>query len=334
MIQEFIKEIVKIDSPSGYTDNAINHLKEKYSQMGYKTKFTNKKALFVSANDNVKFALSSHVDTLGAMVKNIKSDGTIKITQIGRFPNNSFEGEYIRIITRDKKIITGTFLLNNPSSHVNKDVAKTERTEDNMSIRLDAEVKSASDTENLGIEIGNYIFFNPRYEYTETGFVKTRFLDDKACVGIFMDILSNHKDLIEKHSVGFYFSNYEEVGHGAAYGIPESVEELLMADMGVVGEDVKGDEYSVSICPKDSIGPYDYDLTNELVSIAKEKKINYKIDVFPYYGSDGSAALSAGCGFRVALIGPGVSASHGVERTHIKALNATKELIMEIIQRR
>jgi len=334
MINEFIKEIVQIDSPSGYTDKAVNHLKEKFDTLGYKTILTNKKALFVSARENVKCAVTAHVDTLGGMVRAIKSDGTLKISQIGGYPNNSFEGEYVKVITRSGNLITGTFLINNPSTHVNREVSKTERTTDNMFIRLDAEVRTAEETKALGISTGDYVLFNPRFEFTETGFVKTRFLDDKACVGIFMELLTEYKEIMEKHDVGFFFSNYEEVGHGAASGIPDSVKELLVADMGVVGDGVEGDEYSVSICPKDSTGPYDYDLTTELINIAKEKNIKYKIDVFPYYGSDGSAALSAGSNFRVALISPGVSASHGVERTHIKGLNATRDLILEFIKRR
>ncbi|MGE3063133.1 MAG: M42 family metallopeptidase [bacterium] len=334
MINDYIREIVKIDSPSGYTDKAIQHLKEKFAKIGYETIVTNKKALFVSNGKNVSCAVSVHVDTLGGIVRRIKSDGSLMIAQIGGYPNNSFEGEYVKIITRDNRIYSGTYLINNPSTHVNRDVSKTERSTDNMFVRLDAEVVSAEATKKLGIEVGDYVLFDPKYQFTETGFVKSRFLDDKACVGILMDVLSNCKDLIDNHSVGFFFSNYEEVGHGASSGIPSSVKELLVADMGVVGEGVEGDEYSVSICPKDSTGPYDYELTAELLKLAKDKNLNYKLDIFPYYGSDGSAALSAGCDLRVALIGPGVSASHGVERTHIKALNATRDLIIEYIKSR
>lgn len=332
MLVDLIKEIVSIDSPSGYTDNIINHIKRKLTQKEYICEITKKGALLISANKNMKYVLSSHIDTLGGMVRSIGGDGTLKITQIGGYPNNSFEGEYVNVLTKDNKKISGTFLLHNPSAHVNSEVSKSERKSDNMCIRLDAEVSNQQQVKTLGIEVGNYVFFNPRFEYTETGFVKTRFLDDKACAGIFLDILLNNYDLIKKSPIGFFFSNYEEVGHGAAYGIPESTEELIVADMGVVGDGVEGDEYSVSICAKDSSGPYDYNVRMNLTDIAIKNSICYKTDVFPYYGSDGSAALRAGCGFKVGLIGPGVSASHGVERTHIKGLNATKELIIGYIK--
>ncbi|MDD3802948.1 MAG: M42 family metallopeptidase [bacterium] len=334
MINEFIREIVSIDSPSGYTEKAIAHLQKRFSDGGYSVSLTNKKALFVSNGKPVSSAVSVHVDTLGGIVRKVKPDGSLLITQVGGFPNNSFEGEYVRVATRSGNVVTGTYLINNPSTHVNREVSKTERTTDNMHVRLDAEVKTPKETENLGIEIGDYVFFDPRFQFTDTGFVKSRFLDDKACVGVLMDILLNNQDIVNQHNVGFFFSNYEEVGHGAAFGIPSGVKELLVADMGVVGDGVEGDEYSVSICPKDSTGPYDYELTGELIGLAKNKHISYKVDVFPYYGSDGSAALSAGCDLRVALIGPGVSASHGVERTHIKGLKATKELVLEFIMKR
>lgn len=334
MIREFIREIVEIDSPSGYTDNAINHLKNKFLKMGYSVFKTNKGALIVAPRENVEFMVSVHVDTLGGMVRSVKSDGSLKIAQIGGYPNSSFEGEYVRVLARNGKTFTGTYLISNPSTHVNREVSKTERSTENMFIRLDEEVKSGQQTKDLGIEAGDYVFFDARFQLTESGFVKSRFLDDKACVSILMDILANDAETVSKHNVGFFFSNFEEVGHGAAHGIPSSVKELLVADMGVVGEGVEGDEFSVSICPKDSTGPYDYSLTGELIDTAKRIGIPHKIDLFPYYGSDGSAALSAGHDLRVALIGPGVSASHGVERTHVKGLNATKNLILEYIKSR
>jgi len=329
---EQIKELVSTPSPSGYTEDIILKIKAILEGAGYKPQVTNKGALLVSLTPEPVLVISAHVDTLGGMVSRIKDDGTLEITEIGGYPLNSFEGEYVTVRSSDGRDVRGTFLLNNPAAHVNKEVGKAERKLDSMHIRLDAEVKSREDVEKLGISIGDFVFFDPRFEYTKTGFVKSRFMDDKACAGIFMDILLNHRDEVAGKTVAFYVSNYEEVGHGAAAGLPESAKEMLVADMGVVGDNVAGDEFSVSICAKDSSGPYDYEIRRKLTELAEKNGIPYKIDVFPYYGSDGSAALRAGHNLRVGLIGPGVSASHGVERTHEKGIMATEELILAYIK--
>ncbi len=329
---EQIKSLVAVPSPSGYTAHVISYVKGVLEKAGYEPQITNKGALLVPLAEDPVLIVSAHVDTLGGMVSRIKDDGTLEITEIGGYPPNSFEGEYVTVRTSEGRDFRGTFLLNNPAAHVNREVSKAERKLDNMHIRLDAEVKSREETEKLGISVGDFVFFDPRFEYTDTGFVKSRFMDDKACAGIFMDILLNHADEIRNRPVAFYFSNYEEVGHGAAAGLPESAKEMLVADMGVVGDNVAGDEFSVSICAKDSSGPYDYDMRRKLTELAKKNGIPYKIDVFPYYGSDGSAALRAGHNIRVGLIGPGVSASHGVERTHEKGIKATEDLILEYIK--
>jgi len=327
-----IEELVAIPSPSGYTTNIISLIKEVLEEAGYSPLVTNKGALLVSLSPEPLLVVSAHIDTLGGMVKRIKDDGTLEITEIGGYPLNSFEGEYLTVRTQKDVDFRGTFLLNNPAAHVNREVGKAERKLENMHIRLDAEVRSREDVEKLGISVGDFVFFDPRFEYTETGFVKSRFMDDKACAGIFMDILLNHYEEIDGRDVAFYFSNYEEVGHGAAAGLPPSAKEMLVADMGVVGEGVAGDEFSVSICAKDSTGPYDYEMRRKLVELAEENEIPYRVDVFPYYGSDGSAALRAGQDLRVGLIGPGVSASHGVERTHEKGIMATEQLILAYIK--
>jgi len=329
---DILKKIISIDSPSGYTDNAINEITKMLDGKGYIVKRTVKGALLVSACENPLTVVSAHVDTLGGMIKSINSDGTLEITQIGGYPPNSFEGEYVTILTGSSKRYTGTFLLKNPSAHVNKDVVATERKMSNMFIRLDIESNSAVKTREAGIGVGDFVMFDPRFTYLDTGFVKTRFLDDKACCSVLLDILINDVDAVKSSKTCFFFSNYEEVGHGAAAGIPESVERMIAADMGVVGDNVEGDEFSVSICAKDSNGPYDYEFRNTLKELAVKFNIPYKIDVFPYYGSDGGAALSAGYSLKVALIGPGISASHGIERTHIKGMNATRDLIKAYIR--
>jgi len=330
-----LKEILGIHSPTGYTIDVINHIESLFN--GTKdsklhiTK-TNKGALLVSLTENPELVVTGHIDTLGAMVKEINRDGTLAITELGSYPLNSFEGEYVTIRNTKGKLFRGTFLLNNPASHVNRKVGTDKRELDNMSVRLDVLVNDDEDVRKLGIEVGDFIFYDTRFETTDTGFVKSRFLDDKACAAVMIELIKEYAAKGKEKNVGFYFSNYEEVGHGSSTGFPESVKELLVLDMAVIGFGCNGKEDAVSICVKDSSGPYDFTVNEKLRKLADKNKINYVIDIYPYYGSDGSAAVRSGYDVKVGLIGPGVSASHGVERTHEKGLEATYKLTKAYIE--
>lgn len=321
-----LKDILAINSPTGYTTEVISYIEGLFKGLDVKITKTNKGSLLVSFTDEPGLVVTGHIDTLGAMVKEIKDNGTLAITRIGGLELNSFEGEYVTIRNYKGECYRGTFLLNNPASHVNKSLNETKRSLDNMSIRLDELVRNADDVKKLNINVGDFIFYDTRFEYTSSGFVKSRFLDDKACAAVMIELIKDYAAAGSKPNVGFYFSNYEEVGHGSCVGIPDSAVELLVLDMAVIGEGCTGREDAVSICVKDSSGPYDFDVTNKLRNLAIESKIDFVTDIYPYYGSDGSAALAAGYDVRVGLIGPGVSASHGVERTHEKALDETYKL--------
>lgn len=328
-----LETLLKINSPTGFTLDVIKFIEDQFrrNEKLFISK-TNKGALLVSFTENPGLVLSGHIDTLGAMVKEIKNDGTLGITQLGSYPLNSFEGEYVTVRNSEGKLYRGTFLLNNPADHVNRTVRTAERTLSSMSVRLDELVSSDKDTSERGINPGDFIFFDTRFEFTDSGFVKSRFLDDKACAAVMIELIKNLSRNKKTYDVGFYFSNYEEVGHGSSTGIPDSVCELLVLDMAVIGDGCTGKEDAVSVCAKDSSGPYDFIVTNKLKMLAKKNKINFVVDIYPHYGSDGSAAMLAGYDFRVGLIGPGVSASHGVERTHSKALTETYNLAKAYIE--
>lgn len=328
-----LETILKINSPTGYTVEVINFIEQLFS--GNKNLFikkTNKGSLLISFSECPELIVTGHIDTLGAMVKEIKSDGTLEITTLGGYPLNSFEGEYVTVRNSKRKLFRGTFLLNNPASHVNKNVGTDKREPRNMSIRIDELVDCDTDIKKLGISVGDFIFYDNRFEYTKSGFVKSRFLDDKACAAIMIELIKDLSKGKTKRSLGFYFSNYEEVGHGSCVGIPDCAVELLVLDMAVIGDGCAGREDAVSICAKDSSGPYDLMMTDKLRNLALKNKINFEIDIYPYYGSDGSAAQRAGYDVRVGLIGPGVSASHGVERTHQNALSETYNLTKAYIE--
>ena len=273
--------------------------------------------------------MTAHVDTLGLMVKEIKPSGRLKMALLGGFMWNAVEWEGVTIRTHGDKRYRGTVLPSNPSTHVNNKLGSIERTADLMEVRIDARTISAADTRALGIEVGDFIFLDPRVEVTDTGFIRSRHLDDKAGVAaIYGALLALHDAALSPaQDTTFLIANYEEVGHGGAAGLPMSLAELLTIDMAALGDGQNSDEYSVTICVKDSSGPYHFDMNNKLRRIAAEFDIPAKTDIYPYYGSDGSAYWRAGGDARVGLIGPGVEASHAYERTHKDSMPHTTHLI-------
>lgn len=330
-ILDTAKKLLEKDSPSGFCYEIMEDIKDLAEGFGYEFELTRKGCGIITVEGNSServIGLTAHVDTLGAMVRSITGDGTLKFTLIGGPIVPTLDSEYCKIRTREGKIYTGTFLSTSPSAHVFKDSATLERKTENMQIRIDEEVSSKEDVLALGIDSGDYIFIDPKTTIKSNGFIKSRFLDDKGSVACLMGLLellssSNQKP---KYTTKIIISTYEEVGHGASY-IPEEITELLSVDMGCIGDDLNCTEYDVSICAKDSSGPYDFGMVTKLVNLAKENNLSYALDIYPFYGSDVSAALAAGQNIKGALIGPGVHASHGMERTHYRALENTIKLL-------
>lgn len=327
-----LEKLLNISSPTGNTNKAINFVEKLFKDLKISTRRTVKGALIATIegkNKNKEVTLSAHIDTLGGMVKEIKSNGRLKISQLGGYAWNTIEGEHVAIETLQGRVYTGTILTTKASSHVHgSETSSIERNGDNMEIRIDERVSSKEDTIKLGINVGDFVSFDPRVVVTESGFIKSRHLDDKSGVMVILAIAKTLMDnKIKPHyTTNFFISTYEEVGHGAAAAIPEKTFEFLAIDMAAPGDGQTSDEFSVTICAKDSSGPYDYELRKKLIDLAIKENLNYKVDIYPYYGSDASAALKAGYDFRVGLIGPGVDASHSFERTHIDAINNTIKL--------
>lgn len=334
-ILRILENIMNIDSPSGYTKEIISYCIDLATKMGYQTHITKKGNLeiYVEGKDDYTVGFCAHVDTLGLMVRSIKSDGTLAFTNIGGPIIPTLDGEYCRIITRDQRLYTGTILSNSPAAHVYSDAKDKARTCDTMHIRIDEPVKTKEDVVNLGINNGDYIAIDTKLSLTESGFIKSRFLDDKLSVAILFGLLNelHTLNIKPKHNLIITISTFEEVGHGSAY-INPAIDELIAVDMGCIGEDLACTEYDVSICAKDGSGPYDYDMTNHLIDLAKENNLQYAVDIYPFYSSDVSAALRGGQNIKGALIGPGVHASHGMERSHIEAVKNTLNLILAYIK--
>ena len=330
---DYIVKLTTTPSPTGYTTEIMDYIQSEVESFGYQASKTPKGGVLVTVpgtNEDQHRMVTAHLDTLGAMVRAIKADGRLKMDLVGGFGYPSIEGENCLIhVAKNGQTYTGTILMHQTSVHVYKDASTAERNQTNMEIRLDEKVKTAEETRALGIEVGDFISFDPRTVVTETGFIKSRHLDDKVSAAILIHLLKTYKEeSIElPYTTHFYFSNNEEIGYGANSSIPKQVVEYLAVDMGAMGDDQQTDEYTVSICVKDGSGPYHYELRQHLVSLAESHQIPYKLDIYPYYGSDASAAMRAGADVRHALLGAGIESSHSYERTHLDSVQATEQMV-------
>lgn len=337
-IARTLLRLIEIPSVAGHTEAALDFVAGELSAEGIPARRTAKGSLIATlpgvALQGGERTLSSHIDTLGAMVKEIKENGRLAWAPVGGYMFQTVEGENCTVQTTGGRSFTGTVLTTEPSVHVHDEPAKLERKLANMEIRLDERVRSRAETEALGVRVGDYVSFDPRPVRTASGFIKARHLDDKAGVAAMLAaarLLAQQgvKPAVTTH---LFFSAWEEVGHGASAGLPAMTREFLAVDMGAVGSGQASDEFSVSICAKDSGGPYHYGLRTHLTTLAEREGIPYRVDLYPHYGSDAGAALRGGLDALAALIGPGVDASHSYERTHLSALEATVRLLLAYLQ--
>ena len=332
-IKEQLYTLTSIPSPSSFTTKVTDYLLSELSSLGYSPERSNKGNVFVTlGGSGSPLVLAAHVDTLGAMVRSIKENGRLRPTTIGGHQWSTADGENCTIHTRDGRVYTGVVLNKEPSSHVADQ--KTELIEENMEILLDENVAFDQDTLALGIQTGDIIAMDPRTVVTESGYIKSRFLDDKLSAAILLGLARAVREDAWKlnRKVSLLFTVYEEVGHGGSV-VPDDTEEMISVDMGCVGSDLGCTERMVSICAKDSGGPYNYDLITALSNLAKEKKLDYAIDIYPHYGSDVETTLRAGYDIRHGLIGPGVYASHNYERSHMDGVRNTFELLKAYVTR-
>jgi putative aminopeptidase FrvX len=333
-LTEFLARLLNAPSPTGFTEQAITLAEEALAAFPTLKPARNRKGALLAEwpgqSETAPRALTAHVDTLGAMVKEIKTNGRLRLTAIGGFAWNTVEGEGVTVFAAGGEPVRGSLLLGKASGHVyGQQVRDTRREDEAMEVRLDAVTRNADETRGLGIQVGDFVAFDPRVELTN-GFVRSRHLDDKACVACILAAVKamQDADLLPVQRTHLLISNYEEVGHGAATGFPPDLSELVAVDMAAIGEGQTSDEFSATLCVKDSGGPYHHGLSQKLRRLAEAHGIAHKVDIYPYYGSDGEAYWRAGGDVAVALIGPGVDASHNYERTHTEALLATTQWIL------
>ena len=325
-------KLLAIDSPSGFTSSAAEWVRDTFFQLGCEAKITTKGGVLIDLggkNEQNALFLEAHADTLGCMVAEVKGNGRLRLTNLGGMNPYNAEAENVRVYTRSGRVIEGTCQLCNASIHVNLDYSSTSRKWDVMEIVLDEDVSSAAETRALGIEVGDIVCFDPRTRRTESGYLKSRFLDDKLSVGILLGFAKYLKDnaIVPERKVYAHVTVYEEVGHGGSASVPAGVTEAISVDMGCVGNGLQCTEKQVSICAKDSGGPYSYEVVGKLIEAAKKTGADYAVDIYPGYGSDVEATLRAGFDIRHGLIGAGVYASHGYERSHIDGVYSTLKVL-------
>ena len=320
--------LLAIDSPTGFTARAAAWVKEEFEALGFSASVTAKGGVLVclgGEDENDALLLQAHTDTLGAMVAEVKANGRLRLTALGGMRAENAETENVRVYTRAGKVYEGAVQLCNASVHVNGQYGETKRSFDTVEAVLDEAVSSLEETRALGIEVGDIVCFEPRTRITASGYIKSRFLDDKLSVGVLLGFAKYLRESgkTPARRVYAHVTVYEEVGHGGAGSVPAGVTESISVDMGCVGEGLSCTERQVSICVKDSGGPYSYEVVGKLIDAAKKEGASYALDVYPHYGSDVEATLSAGCDLRHGLIGPGVYASHGYERSHLDGIKNT-----------
>lgn len=335
-LKRFLADLLNTPSPTGDTEWAVSVVEQELQALGINSSRTTKGALIASLSglrtDRPR-AVSAHVDTLGAMVKEIKPSGRLKLSALNSVMWPTVESEGVSVATRSGRQVRGSVVLANGAAHVNEEAHTAARNGDTLEVRLDERTRSAEETRQLGVEVGDFVYFDPRFEASESGFVRSRFLDDKACVACLVAALKALRDngITPAQATTCQISNYEEVGHGGLDGLPKGLAEMLVLDMAALGDGLQGDEFHCTLCVKDSTGPYSKRLNDKLRAIADNAGIDLRLDIYPHYSSDGSAYWQGGGCAEVALIGPGVDTSHGYERTHADALHDTALLTAEYL---
>ena len=335
---QVMEELIQTPSPVSYYEEITPLLQKFAAALGYGMTFDRKRTGYIKvkgADSSRTICVGAHVDTLGLMVKRIDEDGMLRVRNLGGINFNSIEGESVTVHTRNGKKYTGLVACQYHSVHVFDEARTAIRDENNMMVILDEDVHTREDVRALGIENGDIISLEPHFTVTESGFIKSRFIDDKACVASAFTVIKYMKDhnLVPACDTWFAFPLYEEIGHGGSY-VPQEISAYIALDIGLIGPDNSGSEKKVSICVKDNFSPYDRELTGKIIEAAREEQIDHAVDVFYRYGTDANAAVRAGNNVYAAAFGMGTFSSHGMERTTIHAVEETGRLLLAYLLRK
>ena len=332
---QFFRELINVDSTTGQYEKIQALLCRILDEMGYPYHTLHKGGVIADlGGEGDPLVVTAHLDDIGLMVRHINKDGTLQVCPVGGLYPFYCVTENVRIYTRSGQVITGTICRTPNSIHVTEDELRQTLPDfrTNVCVVVDADVHGEQETRSLGIETGDMVALEPRFTLAN-GYLKSRFIDDKACVSVLLSSMKTIKEqnLPLSRKVYAYFAVYEEIGHGTTW-LPSGTKDILALDIAPTGPDQNSDEHKVSIFAKDSRFPYHYGMTRELQNLAIRENIDHVMDIFtPHYGTDGDASILAGYDIRHAAIGPGTANSHGYERTHIDGLRSTYQLLMAYI---
>ena len=324
------ERLLAADSTTGQYEEVQQVLCDILEEQGYPYQLTHKGGVIADlGGEGNPLVVTAHLDDIGLMVRHVNADGTLNVCPVGGLYPFYCVTENVRIYTRAGKVFTGAICRTPNSIHVTEEELRSVHPDfrTNVCVVLDEDVKTAADTKALGIDTGDMIALEPRLQYSN-GYIKSRFIDDKACAAVLLTAMKAKKGKKLPRKVYAYFAMFEEIGHGTTW-MPEGVKDVLAVDIAPTGPQQNSDERKVSIFAKDSRFPYHWAMTNELIQAAKAAGVDYVMDIFtPHYGTDADGSVMAGYDIRHAAMGPGTANSHGYERTHIEGLKNTYDLLM------
>ncbi|HLA32057.1 MAG TPA: osmoprotectant NAGGN system M42 family peptidase [Pseudomonas sp.] len=331
-LHKVLLEMLAIPSPTGFTDTIVRYVAARLEELGIPFELTRRgtiRATLKGRQNSPDRAVSAHLDTIGAIVRELQGNGRLGLAPVGCWSSRFAEGSRVSLFT-DQGVLRGSILPLMASGHAfNTEVDQLPISWDHVELRLDAYSNTRADCETLGIAVGDFVAFDPLPEFTESGHISARHLDDKAGVAALLTALKAIQESAREPEIDCHplFTITEEVGSGAAAALPWDVSEFVGIDIAPVAPGQQSSEHTVSVAMQDSGGPYDYHLSRQLLRLAGAHEIPVRRDLFRYYHSDAQSAITAGHDIRIALLAFGCDATHGYERTHTDSLKALSSLL-------
>lgn len=337
-LKSFLLELLNIPSPTGYTDAIVRRVCKELEHLGVEYELTRRGAIRANLAGKQRSpdrAIVTHLDTLGAMVKEKKENGRLAIVPVGHWSSRFAEGARVRIFT-DSTVYRGTILPLMASGHTfNEMIDKQPVSWEQVEVRIDEAIESKEGLNEIGVEIGDFIAIDTNPEILANGYINSRHLDNKAGVALVMaTVEAIVKDRVQLPvDCHILFTISEETGSGASAVLHGDVAEMVTIDNGTQAQGQNSSEFGATIAMADSTGPFDYHLTHFLIDLCKENNISYQRDIFKYYRCDSASAVEAGNDTRTALVAFGLDSSHGYERTNIDSLMSVSRLLSIYMQK-
>ena len=336
-LRQRLLEMLAIPCPTGFTDEIVRYVCRCLDQIGVDYQLSRRGtiiALLPGARCDCARAIANHLDTIGATVTAIKSNGRLALSPVGSWSSRFAEGGRVSVFA-STGVFRGQVLPLLASGHAfNEQVDLLPVGWDQVELRLNRHVHNREEATRLGISPGDFVAFDSDPEWDESGYITARHLDNKAGASALLTALKAMREHDMQPAMDLYaiFTVTEEVGTGAGASLEDRVAEFVGIDIGPVAPGQNARETGVTLCAQDTSGPFDRVLTRYLRQICREHDIDHQTDVFRYYYSDANSAIIAGHDVRHALLTFGTDATHGYERTHISSLLSIARLLTRYAQ--